>query len=101
MRRLLSLAILALGFVSSTPALADGWRCGARLVSLGDFAADVRAMCGPPGAVERRSQVRSVRDARGRSRERISEIEEWSYRKDGNELLRTLVFEDGRLIAIH
>ncbi|MCK6544361.1 DUF2845 domain-containing protein, partial [Myxococcota bacterium] len=30
----------------------------------------------------------------------VSNIEEWSYRSGGGELLRTLVFEDGRLVSI-
>lgn len=79
---------------------ADGWRCGVKLITTGDFIADVRAACGEPAAVERRTQMRSLRDLKGREHTKISNIEEWSYRKDSTELLRTLVFEDGRLIAI-
>jgi hypothetical protein len=81
-------------------ARAESWRCGPRLVNVGDLTLDVRIACGEPSAIERRSEARTLRDARGLERARISQIEEWSYMKDGRELMRTLVFEDGRLIAI-
>jgi hypothetical protein len=79
---------------------ADSWRCGSRLVNVGDLTIDVQMSCGPPTAIERRSEARTLRDARGVERARISNIEEWSYAANGRELMRTLVFEDGRLIAI-
>jgi hypothetical protein len=80
---------------------ANGWRCGDRLINTGDFALEVRARCGEPAQVERRQRLKKIRDERGRERSKLSEIEEWSYRQDGNELMRTLVFIDGRLQSIY
>lgn len=101
----LSSAAALLFTFSILPALpasaTDGaWRCGDRLVVVGDLTAEVRARCGEPMLVESRTKMRKLRDERGREKSKISNVEEWSYRKDERELLRTLVFEDGRLVSI-
>lgn len=80
---------------------ATGWRCGDKLVGAGDFAIEVRAKCGEPQQVERRQKLRTLRDEKGRERSKMTSIEEWSYQRDEKELIRTLIFEDGRLLNIH
>lgn len=99
----LSSAAALLFVFSALPAYAaDGaWRCGDRLVIVGDLTVDVRARCGEPMLVESRTKLRKIRDERGREKSKMSNVEEWSYRKDERELLRTLLFEDGRLVSIH
>lgn len=145
--RILPLVVSVLVSVSASHGsaeAADGWRCGTRLVGVGDFAIDVRAACGAPMAIERRTRTQSIREvppgdhpSAGKAKApagtsvrtvkpridawssdpspvsgdrgavdrvvthlKTSEIEEWSYRSNSGELLRTLIFEDGRLVAI-
>lgn len=50
-----------LGLLVSTVALADGMRCGGKLVSSGDASHLVRAKCGAPQNVEQRTETETMR----------------------------------------
>ncbi len=105
MRALCSIAaiLLALG---SGAAAADSFRCGTRLVTDGDTAAKVHALCGPPAAIERREVFRRpLRWFNGRPYYTSIEpvpvpVEFWVYNLGPHKLMRRLRFEDGLLVDI-
>lgn len=109
-----SLAVITLS-LSAGSALADGMRCGSRLVSQGDSIGEVRSICGQPDATSQRKELRSVRrwvdgpcvNDRGTIRcgyleERTVEvvIDEWMYDFGPSALIRHLTFEQGLLLNV-
>lgn len=84
-------AVLLLGAI---PAEAAGaMRCGSRLVSEGDRAADLIAACGQP----------NFRDAWGYAQPNgnvLADTEEWTYNFGPNQLLRVLRLRNGRIVSI-
>jgi hypothetical protein len=96
---LLGLAALASAFTA--PALADGMRCGGRLIRDGDVRAEVRAFCGEPADVQTRTILRRpVYNFQGRllySGDGLIEIpvETWTYNFGPNKLMRRVRFIDG------
>ncbi len=100
---------VASSFVISTlPAYA--FRCGTRLISVGDRIIDVRKHCGKPDMVQAWEEERILRDF-GTYREDGSrysrrepflvkvhvKIEEWIYNPGPNRFIRILRFENGHL----
>lgn len=85
---------------------AQAFRCGSRIVTEGDTRAEVRAKCGDPADIERRSVWRRpVVWLHGRpyfaSTDQIEiPIESWVYNLGPRKLMRRLRFEDGRVIEI-
>ncbi len=95
----LVLAFVCLG-AGAGPARADeSLRCGPRLVSVGESALRVRALCGAPDAVHRRVSERLLGTETAWRRE-THEIETWSYQPEPGGLSRILRFVDGRLRSI-
>ena len=96
---LLGLAAFASAFAA--PALADGMRCGSRLIRDGDVRAEVRAFCGEPADVQTRTILRRpVYNFQGRllySGDGLIEIpvETWTYNFGPNKLMRRVRFIDG------
>jgi hypothetical protein len=74
---------------------ADTLRCGSRLVGIETPQAEVQALCGAP----------SYRDHRIESRSRYGntydEADIWYYNDGPNQLIRVLIFRDGKLAEIH
>jgi len=80
-------------------AAAEAWRCGSRLVEVGDAKASVFLKCGEPGWRERSQEERLVK------REGIMEgtsfdHETWIYNSGPSEFMRYLYFENGELVRI-
>jgi hypothetical protein len=105
--------LLALLLTASTPALADGMRCGTRLVSDGDTLYEVHDRCGEPQFKMKRMELRTVRTwlstpcvtpatQCGRMIERTVEVQvdEWTYDLGPTQFVRYVTFEDGRLLRI-
>lgn len=97
MKRII-VTILLLMFASS----AYAFRCGHRLVKIGDHKSDVIQKCGEPDSVQER---RAIRGSRLRHPNGILEIdqfqevliEEWTYNFGPRKFQQFLQFEDGAL----
>jgi hypothetical protein len=95
---------------------ADGMRCGTQLVSDGDPMYEVRNLCGAPDQASQRTERRFVSrvvqgvcyDNHGRQytcttvvQEAIEVVlDEWFYDFGRAVLVRTVVFEGGRLVKV-
>lgn len=92
---------------------AYGFRCGTRLISIGDRPIDVRKHCGKPDAIQAWKEERFLRDfgstRNGGNRYPNREpflvkihvnIEEWTYNLGPHRFIRILRFENGRLVDI-
>jgi hypothetical protein len=97
-----AVAVLVLGLLASSAALADGFRCGTKLVGEGASRSEVAAKCGEPTDVTTARSVfrRPVVWSYGRPRyigEDFIEIpvEIWVYNLGPNKLMRRLRFEGG------
>lgn len=83
------------------PVAADSFRCGTRLVTDGDAADEVRALCGEPTSVTRTGILRRPVDWRfGRPYYLSGDLAEvaveyWTYNLGPNKLMRRLRLEDG------
>jgi hypothetical protein len=96
-------------------AAADDLSCQDRIVSLGNSAYEVQALCGPPDAIQQRVESRTVQrpvsvpcGRRGLERCVVLvadsvdvTVEEWTYDFGHMRFLQFLTFEQGKLIAIH
>ncbi len=113
LRLICALAALAAIGLPSRPALADGLRCGNRVVSSGDTLYQVRSTCGEPDDARHRIEYRTVRapgacvEEQGRRRcevdsERTIEvvIDEWVYDFGKDRFLEFLCFEQGKLVRV-
>jgi hypothetical protein len=92
--------VAALAF--SGPVAADSMRCGSKLMTDGDPADKVEALCGPPAAIERREILRPYGYQRGimvHSSYEVS-VEYWTYNFGPNKLMYRLRFEDGLLVDV-
>ena len=92
-----ALALIALA------APAEALRCGNDLITRGDRTSEVRALCGEPGQIERRSEwrTRGVVDRRSGAyieTTEVVDIVEWTYDFGPRRLVRQLRFENGRLV---
>ena len=100
-------AILVLGFLACSPAFADTFRCGTKLVGEGASRSEVAAKCGEPTDVTTAKSVfrRPVVWNYGRPfyvGEDFVEIpvEIWVYNLGPNKLMRRLRFEGGFVTEI-
>ena len=119
-KRVIAHAVLMLLLISGSATAEDSFRCGSKLVSIGDSKYQVLAKCGKPGYTEIRREKKIQRDlypdlfpptgyAGRREQEMYREpflveeyvsIEEWTYNRGANSLLATLTFEDGKLVDV-
>jgi hypothetical protein len=106
--------------ISAFASAEQSFRCGTKLVSVGDPKYLVLAKCGEPTYVERRLEKRIKRDLyrdlfppqgyQGRREqekyrepflvEEYVEIEEWTYNRGSTSLITYLIFENGRLVYV-
>jgi hypothetical protein len=100
-------ALLLLGLWAATPALADGFRCGTKLVLEGSTRSEVAAKCGEPTEVITMRSVfrRPVIWTRGRPYyigEDFIEVpvESWVYNLGPNKFMRRIRFEGGVVTEI-
>jgi hypothetical protein len=91
MRRLI---LVTSSFISSL-ALADGWRCGDRLVDVGETAGTVALKCGSPTTADRREESRRVKGMLW-----TVTIDQWTYDRGPRDFVRVLTFANGRLQTI-
>jgi hypothetical protein len=98
--------LLAAATIAAGPAVADSFRCGTKLVTDGDSADKVQALCGPPSEVTR-SEIwrRPVVWRFGRpyyvSPDPVPVmVEYWTYNLGPNKLMRRLRLEDGLVTEI-
>jgi hypothetical protein len=99
--RLLALLTVMLTAFPVAPAYAgDTLRCDGRVVGTGDRDIQVRARCGDPYWVERRTDV-LVRGEDGPLEQRVAiEVEVWYYNFGPNRLMQRLAFRDGVLVGL-
>jgi hypothetical protein len=97
---------LLVALLATAPAAADSLRCGTRLVTDGDSAGKVRALCGEPTEVSRSEILRRPVVWIGGTPYYVSQdlvpvpVETWTYNLGPQKLMRQLRFEDGVLVWI-
>lgn len=108
------LVLVALLSAAAADQSGSGFRCGVRLVSIGESTAKVLQKCGQPSNVETWVEERIKRDfyrqIPAESYEEfyrepflvkeIIRIEEWEYNLGPTQFIRYLRFENGRLVRI-
>lgn len=87
------LVCLLLGGPPSLQA-ADSMRCGSRLVSVEDRAAEILSACGEPDFRDVFSYPHPQRSGT------IADVEQWTYNFGPNQLLRVLKLRNGKLVDI-
>lgn len=115
--------LVAVGLLFGTSVRAESYRCGNRLVGVGDSALELKVRCGAPDHVEVREVVRTVgvssptvgvlqTGAANRQgvvvsqtplRQRVTQrevVEVWTYRGDGRRFARAITVRRGRVAAI-
>lgn len=93
-----SLVYCALLFCFHSPAFA--FRCGDRIVSIGDSKAEVVLRCGEPASKDGRTEeIIEKSDIDRKHRTRIS-IEEWTYNFGPDKFIRIYQFKNGKLVDI-
>jgi hypothetical protein len=100
-------AILVLGLMAASPAFADGFRCGTKLVLEGATRSEVAAKCGEPTEVITMRSIfrRPVIWTSGRpyfiGEDAIEvPVESWLYNLGPNKLMRRIRFEGGVITEI-
>ncbi|KPJ78268.1 MAG: hypothetical protein AMJ54_04530 [Deltaproteobacteria bacterium SG8_13] len=104
-------AVLSVLWVADAGASERTLRCRGRLVSIGDSASEVKQICGEPDQILHRQEGHNTAVARifDYETERYQapvrvdtpiRVEIWIYDPDPTRLVRTLYFENGRLIRI-
>jgi hypothetical protein len=102
---LVAMAFALLASVAS-PAQADGFRCGTKLVVEGSLRGEVLARCGAPSDVEHRTILRRpVFWRHGRPYSVPGDlvevpVETWTYNLGPNKLMRRLRLDDGIVVEI-
>ena len=103
---MVAMLLAAILGVAAAPSRADGFRCGTRLVLEGSTRGEVRARCGEPTDVERRSILRRPVLWRHGRRYFLSDdlvevpVETWTYNLGPSKLMRRLRLEDGVVVEI-
>jgi hypothetical protein len=102
-----ALVVMVLGLLGSSAALADGFRCGTKLVTEGASRTEVAQKCGEPTDVRTARSLfrRPVIWGYGRpmyvGEDAIEiQVEIWTYNLGPNKLMRQIRFEDGVVVDI-
>jgi len=66
-------------------------RCGNKLVEVGDSLAAVQALCGAPATVQQGVKTKGTAQV---------PVETWTYNRGPNQLLVTIRFVNGQVVAI-
>lgn len=103
-------ALLAGLLVSPLAPADDSWRCGSKLIRVGDGKDKVRSLCGEPSAVDLRGMIRRApRNEYGYGYSRYTHygpgvidmpVEIWTYNFGSSKLLRKLRFVGDELEEI-
>jgi hypothetical protein len=94
------------GALLSQGAVADSFRCGNKLVTDGDTADKVLALCGPPTSITRSEVMRRPVIWRFGRPYYLSDdlvpvpVEFWTYNLGTNKLMRRIKLEDGLVVEI-
>jgi len=94
------------GSLLSQAATADSFRCGNRLVTDGDPADKLLALCGPPTAITRSEILRRPVTWRFGRPYYLSDdlvpvaVEYWTYNLGPNKLMRRIRLDDGLVVEI-
>jgi hypothetical protein len=94
---LLSLTLLAhlvsgqVGASAAARSADDGFQCGNRLVTIGDLKSEVLLLCGSPLVRDQHTEARGTGAVT---------VDVWTYDAGPHTFLRTLTFENGRLVEI-
>ncbi len=80
-------------------------RCGDGLIEVGESMATVRALCGSPAGVQHSVAVNatSTAGAGGGTRNTVGAevpVETWTYNRGPNQLMVSIRFVDGKVVAI-
>jgi len=106
MMRVLRYVLMLFGLCWMGTALADGMRCGSKLIDEGDSIEKVRTVCGEPSEISRREILRQPSYVRGGRRYHIDgdamvvPVDLWTYNFGPNKFMRRLKFVDGYLEEI-
>ena len=103
--RLSCFLVLGLFFIAGSDLMASDFRCGPKIISVGNYKYDVLKRCGGPSNVEAWEEVRVKRDfgsgpfgeekvmhLRPLPVEELVTIEEWEYNLGPNAFIRYLRF---------
>ena len=109
-----SVLVLCLLLIIGSHGMAADFRCGSKIITVGNYRYDVLRRCGEPAHVETWEEVRFRRDfgpglfgeekvlyLRPQLVEELVTIEEWEYNLGPNTFIRYLRFENGRLTRIN
>lgn len=100
MRKLIVILTLALLLM---PSLSFGFRCGNKLVAIGDTKAEVLAKCGKPDLIEK-DEMREVLTSTDKDDLQeittTTRVETWTYDLGSNRFMKILTFEGSRLTNI-
>jgi len=94
--------LILLFFVGTADTAVAAFRCGPKLVTIGDTKVDVLGKCGEPTFSEITSVVSEGRDEGrlpyGKTRDRVTQtIEKWTYNCGPHNFIKVLVFRGGIL----
>jgi hypothetical protein len=94
----------ALCLIAAQHAWGDAVRCGDNLVTVGESAANVQAICGSPADVQRSTVVNATTTgAADSTRSTVGAavpVETWTYNRGPNEFMVSIRFVDGKVVAI-
>jgi uncharacterized protein DUF2845 len=99
-RKGLILRVACLLLVLCVSAADASWRCGARLVGVGQTIDDVYQLCGAPTDRTSETDYVTVRVSRDVAVTRPVVVDEWFYNRGPKQFVRYLVFRDGILVEI-
>lgn len=80
-------------------------RCGNKLIEIGESMATVQALCGSPADVQHSVAVNATRTSGtgGGTRNTVGAevpVETWTYNRGPNQLMVSIRFVDGKVVAI-
>jgi Protein of unknown function (DUF2845) len=95
----------ALCLMAAHHAWGDTMRCGNGLVEVGESMASVQALCGSPADVQRGVVANETTTAAGGGTKSTVAaeipVETWTYNRGPNQLLVSIRFVDGKVVAIN
>jgi hypothetical protein len=105
--------VVSLLLAATSNVMASDFRCGSKMISIGDHQYDVLNKCGEPSHIDAWDKVRIKRDfwpgplgaEMGWNQwqpfvKELVTVEEWEYNLGPTRFIRYLRFENGRLIRI-
>jgi hypothetical protein len=100
MRRVILLNLLLVAVFVSSRAVAETFRCGDRVVSLGDTKAEVIIKCGDTNLKDSHEES-IIKNIDPFAKQKVTVIvDEWTYNLGPDSLIRLLRFENGKLVDI-